>query len=344
MLKTLLSYFLGPKGLAYTVFLALGMAGLCTLVPVVLANLGHTPDPRVSLGISVSTTCLVIGLVELATRIIQTLREGRDLPLFKQFFGEDVCRNDGVPTVFLQAELPPFPETSDMSPANNIVLTDPPIEAGNTKPKGIGHIIVFEDLEAVLAIDREFRKFGAQLQMVIDTFKSKPLPENGCIAIGLGYNNVTLRLMKLCPDLFEVTYDEVSDDFRLGNGDTGDGEPCDDYALIARVLLGSSRQAIPYIICAGHTAGATIVACEFLARNWRQLAYLYKQKVNPRRLNECNMAVILRFENKAKETPRLGTPWFTLIGQKHIQTRPNNALQLTPNGLHSSVTPAVGSN
>src|ERR1700730_12692900 len=140
MLKTLRLYFLGAKGLAYTVFLALGTAGLSTLLPIVLANPSRTPDPRVSLGISVSTTCLIIGLVELATRIIEIIREGRDFPLFKQFFGHEVFREEGVPTVFLQAELPPFPGNSDMSPANNIIVTDPPTEAGNTKPKGISHI------------------------------------------------------------------------------------------------------------------------------------------------------------------------------------------------------------
>jgi len=311
---------------AYTVFLLLGSIGFATAILIVAAHPQRSLDPRIILGINLFTTCLVLGIVEIISKTAETLREKRELPLFKSFFGKAAFTNEGLPTVFLQAELPPITEHRKIKDISNLVLSEPPLKSGKTRPKGIGHIIPFEDLEAVLAIDREFRKYEGKIRMVLDVFRSKPLPEEGCLSIGLGYNNVTIKLAELCPGLFEVIYDDESDDLCLGNGDKGTEEECDDYALIARVLLGSSRRPVPYIICAGHTARATVVACEFLAKNWTQLADLYRQGESPRRLNECSMAVILRYNETARETPQLGKPWFALIGQQQVRHIPAGGL------------------
>ena len=320
--RTFLDYFFGPRGFAYVLFLIIGGISLICLIPRVLVVKPGPPDPRITLAVSVSTSLLILGLVEVAAKTLELFREGIRLPLFREFFGADACRSSGIETVFPSAQLPDFcPDPILVAPAPNprvgvnIKLTSPPHKAGDTLPKGIKEIVPFQDLEGVLKIDRAFRRYGASLHLVLDTFRDSPLPPAGCIGIGLGYNNITVSLMG---KLYEVKYDtpgnENSDDVVLGNGQVGPMSNFDDYALIARVLRGTTRKPVPYIICAGHTSLATRVACEFLAENWLQLADKYLQDSNnPMPLNAFSMAVFLRFKNSAINQAELGTPYFISI-------------------------------
>ncbi|MGL6075122.1 MAG: hypothetical protein ACRC8S_13260 [Fimbriiglobus sp.] len=309
-------YFHSPKGAANTVFLLGGGIALWCLIPQAIHDESPKPDPRINLYIGIATTCLIVGLVEVLQEVLKIFREDRDLPRFHEFFGSEVTRSEGLPVVFLGAE-PPRDETG----AVTLKITHPPARAGKTKPKGCKNLAIFEDLQAALAIEREFRKHRSKIQLQLDIYHSAEteLPPTGCISVGLGYNNVTARLAEHCPDLFVITYDDKSDDFYLGvDKQHGNDVQCEDYALIARVVLGSAKRPVPYIICAGHSAEATFVAGEYIAKHWRLLAQLYKHSDNPKRLNESNMAVILRYNKDAvgKPTaPFLGQPLFTHIGQ-----------------------------
>lgn len=318
MIALLRRYLSNPRGAPFAVLFAVGTVGLI----ISFAWWGHAnskspAESVLGLVLNISATFFVVGLVEVVTQSVQIRREGPARPLFKEFFGHASFSDGGLPTIFMNAGLTQSPGSPPHARIADIVLYDPPDAAGLTRPKGIRHIIAFEDLEGVLLIDREFQRYGAKLRIELDNYKSMPLPEDGCLAIGLGYNNVTLRLMEACPELYKVTYDEVTDDFHLCNRDWGASQACDDYALIARVLVSpsSARKPTPYIVCAGHTADATAWACKYVARNWLILARLYDKK---RRLNECSMAVILRFNARKEETPTLGQPWFALVGQHHV--------------------------
>lgn len=312
MLNSLRDYFLGPRGVAYTAFLLVGIFLLSWFLPQVLRTTSGTPNPIHSQMVAIGTSLFIVGLVEVLSKLLATWRAGRDLPLFREFFGSGAVSEHGYPTVFLQAELPSWPADNDRKPAANLRLSDPPDEAGTTLPKGIGHVIVFEDLEAVLDIDRLFRKFSGKLDMRLDTFRRNPLPDGGCLAIGLGYNNVTLRLMHLSNGLFDVIYDGNSDDFVLGRRTDPDCvraslESCDDYALIARIVLGNAATPTPYIVCAGHTAGATVVACKYLARSWKELAERYRTETrnSPKGLREYSMGALLCYRHRTIEKPKV---------------------------------------
>lgn len=255
-----------------------------------------------------------------------------DQRLFLEFFGAGACHSDGFETVFLNAKLPPFcanqehweEEQERHREGDNILLEMPPPGSENTWPKGIDHIVPFEDLEAVLEIDREFRKYGAKLTLTRDRYrlpdKTKEqdslLPARGCIAIGLGYNNVTCRLQ--AKKLYQIRYhavtpgsprgeDDGSEDVVIGN-QIGPRRGFDDYALLARVLCaGKPESPVSHIVCAGHTTPATAHACRFLASSWKQLAELYAR--GNRSLNRESMAVFLRLRHQTRE-PVLGKPKF----------------------------------
>ncbi|MGA2687983.1 MAG: hypothetical protein ABSE85_07935 [Candidatus Korobacteraceae bacterium] len=260
----------------------------------------------------------------------------KERELFKAFFGEGALDTQGYKVVFLSAETPPWPVGVNRI-ANQLKLCNPPEESApespegrvQTLPKGIFHIIPFEDLDGVLKIDREFAKYGGKLKMEYDNYRediTADLPEKGCLSVGLGYNNVTTRLMKLSDYLFEVTYkDNDSDDFRLRRHyykdrpsgphdyETITARKNEEYALIARVLVpkGGAEKPVPYIVCAGHTAKATVVACKYLATDWRTIAEKFQEKGNlPDCVHEYNMGVVLRYTMGAKEAPRLDEPQF----------------------------------
>lgn len=186
------------------------------------------------------------------------------------------------------------------------------------RPKGIQQVIPFQELAPVLAIDRIFREFGGAIEIVIDDFSPEGMnpPAQGALSTGLGFNSLTVRLGK-CSKLYEVIYEEhkakypktedrkanddnlaqsLTDTFCilqrnetylggrilieprevLKNTDDQDKE----YALLARVLIRTSHEDFtPYLVCSGHTADGTASACNFLAENWRQLWWTYREKL-----------------------------------------------------------------
>lgn len=322
LLNDLKEYFFGPRGFAYTIFLMIGFVLLSLSLPnIIQANqeqvaypietkdgcpptvikIPQQTNPKYALALSVGTSLLILGLVEIGAKTLEILRKNRDLPLFTKFFGRNVF--DGYKAIFLNARLPEFPQTSvaNTSNLNNIKLVNPPKAANGTFPKGIDRIIPFEDIAAVLEIDRLLRSFGATLEICLDDYtREKPLPENGCLSIGLGYNNVTTRLSEISERLFTITYDHESDDFILGTTLKPILDPTKDtnnYALLARVLVPKGEtEYVTHIICAGHTAPDTVVACRYLAKNWKDLAHLYT--TDKHKFNEWSMGVILHTGTK----------------------------------------------
>ncbi|MGA2902725.1 MAG: hypothetical protein ABSD98_02760 [Candidatus Korobacteraceae bacterium] len=258
----------------------------------------------------------------------------KERELFERFFGPRASpKKDGYPAVFLRAKTPRWSdekttpnkpdgtkfdcktlnEIAERERPNNVELPNRPPESKGTFPKGLFHIVPFEDLEAVRIIDRLFSKYGTNLYMMLDPFDTnitkEPLKE-GCLSIGLGYNNVTTTLMKKS-HLFEISYPNGSDDFCLRKFDDpnqpdGRSELIEipkssdwDYALFARVLLeaGRGNRPIPYIVCAGRTAGATVVTCTYLANHWEEIAEKFRTAGNfPDSLDQYHMATVFRYE------------------------------------------------
>lgn len=291
-MRKILAYLGGSKGLAHLLFLILGTGLLIHYVPMVLATPKEKPlQPLYTLVISIASSFLVVALVELTTKVIELWSDYANRGTFIEFFGE---REGGFETVLIQAELP-----SDSH--CNIKLCAPPDDAGSTLPEGIKHIIPFEDISAVIELDREFNRFGARLRMVYDTYKTAELPPGGCLSVGLGYNNVTVKLMKEHPELFQITYHDGTDDFKLGDTMHDRVEDGNDFALIARIVLGTEKDPAIYIICAGRSATGTVVACKYLAKQWKYLLSMYKHDQEARMTNKHSLAVMIHFNERTMD-------------------------------------------
>jgi len=353
--RNLREYFSTPKGRAYLalfgfgiLFLILGvLAAAFTAAPTTAAAAKTAPiDPVHNRGlrallilmlgspqvpailISIGGSLVVLSAVEIIFKVGEIYRA--DLSLFKDFFGTAALSTDGYLAVFLEAETAEWLEEKDKADQpktdaglNNVRIPHPPRNAIGTWPKGIKHIIAFEDLDAVIRIDVEFRKFGGKLHVIVDEYSDHVrtrLPK-GCLSIGLGYNNVTSRLADLSKGLFEIGYTKTQYPSDYVGWKENDAAPYkefqpndgDDYALIARVLNCKEQPPAPCIICAGHTATGTVVASEYLADHWDVLANLYlNQHPRPKKFEEHNMAVLLLYKkNEPNDVPRVGPTRFT---------------------------------
>jgi hypothetical protein len=186
----------------------------------------------------------------------------------------------------------------------------PPPKGEGTLPKGLHHIVSFEELNSLIGIDRLFRRFGGQIEIELERCHSNEigdLPVGGCLAIGLGYNNATWLLGQQSNGLFSIFYENGTDDFSL-HDDTGvpvkphkllDIYKDEEYALVARIVVKRECKAVPYLICAGHTASGTVVACRFLAEHWREMFDRYKS--DGKRPDAYNLGIILVHPAGARE-------------------------------------------
>jgi hypothetical protein len=244
---------------------------------------------------------------------------------FLSMFGADAVK--GVYTViFTDAQLPEICEHKrhELGPlipdgAREILIPHPPTkEALGTFPKGIRHVVAFEELEPVLRLDRLFRRHRGELRICLDRYYSigEELPPNGGIAIGLGYNNATYKLGKLSGQLYEVIYCGQTDDFVIFDG-KAKIEPRslitsnEEYALLARILLRrGGSPPVPYFVCAGHTGDGTVAAFKFLAENWLELTRAYENQ--DKSLTRHHMAALLTHNRDTRDgLPGLRRTWFS---------------------------------
>jgi hypothetical protein len=217
---------------------------------------------------------------------------------FRRFFGLQNASNRPFRVIFFDAELPGGGERRD------IKLNNRPRECDvyeNPLPKGITHVVPFEEVVAILSIDGLFRKFDRPVEICLDEYRDKDLPPESGLAIGLGFNNVTVKLGKLAQELFKVTYDDRTDDFTIqGKHPRTMFEEDYEYALIARVLVSEAGvPPVPYLVCGGHTAYGTTAACNFLAANWKEIMQTYEEQGKD--IARHNMAAVLihpRFERR----------------------------------------------
>lgn len=312
-LRQLQKHFFSFKGALYSVLLLIGVLALL-LAGILIwraRSLQAFQDQLISMLISIGASLIVVFLVEFCRKFV----EAPDLDLFKEFFGDAAVDDSGYPTIFSRFRAPDWGDPRDQSNLNNLKVPDPPADGKGTFPKGIGHLIPFEDLSGVLEIDAQFRKHGGRLSPEVDRYKTGPLPTVGCISIGLGYNNVTFRLGEKSNELFHVQYDkETGSDYLLLRNNSGlcaapaSEKKDEDYGLIARVLVRKGKTAVPYIVCAGHTASGTVGASEYLAENWDRLARLYEQ--NDKRLDGHNLAVLVWITQHTGDFQRCDEPRF----------------------------------
>ena len=144
-------------------------------------------------------------------------------------------------------------------------------------PKGIRAIVPWQELEVVLEIDRVFQEFGGKLEIAPDRYHrgGERWPEEGCLSLGLGFNNLTVEIGE-ATQAYKVFYNDHTDDFHTYTEDGSIVRPKPDpgfeYALFARVLLDlGGEEPTPYVVCAGHTADGTSAACHYLATKWQQI-------------------------------------------------------------------------
>jgi hypothetical protein len=173
----------------------------------------------------------------------------------------------------LEASLPRYKD-ADLC---MVKLAKPPKQGLCALPKGIREIVPSQELEAVLAIDPIFQKFGGKIQIAADHFHKggHTWPAEGCISLGLGFNHLTVEIGEITKS-YKVFYQDQTDDFFTyaedGTKEAPRPETSYEYALLARVLLDlGGLEPTPYLVCAGHTADGTAAACQYLAKNWHQL-------------------------------------------------------------------------
>jgi len=257
---------------------------------------GQKKEMYKSLSISVLTTVLLVGLIELLAVFIEKLATDGKRKHFARFFGNGSLEEKGVTAFFLTArpdknnpdwiECPEMPEKA---------------KAKNAKVQGVNHVVPFEEVKAVLDIQRLFDSMGARLEIDLDcNLPPKDLPDYSVLAIGLGFNSATFRIQEWSKSLFEVIYEydqsleAITDDFKVNEIKHGvvNKDSKYDYALFARVF----KEDIPHFICAGRTANGTEAACKFLARKWDTLANQYEFDAGKGKHNilKQSMVVVLR--------------------------------------------------
>jgi hypothetical protein len=243
---------------------------------------------------------------------------------FDSFFGP--MGPDGqYPAVFLNASLETL-EHSETDPCEEqrggdsevcaVRVWKWPAGAENARPKGIRQIVPYQELEVMLMLDREFRKYSRRVEIRLDDFhpgEYRPLPPYSCLSVGLGFNNLTVRLGAES-GVYTVQHDQpvkgkkhTTDYFTIMNYGTKNSpieenhrkvidpgaevESDEEWALIARVLVCETDHTapVPVLVCAGHTADGTMEACRYVAQRWRTDIW------NPHRevLQDHHMALIL---------------------------------------------------
>ena len=245
--------------------------------------------------------------------------------------------------VFTKAKLPPLYDNENKpTEYAYLVFEDPPKRDGHlirAFPKGIGNIVPYEELAPVLQLDREFRKFGRKIELDLHKADYSELPEYGCLAMGLGFNNLTVRLGEIS-NLYRVRHNEETEallpeayerDYRIQK-DKGeiigqrsvfhdtielcpneDWQPITNYvsgleirdqewALLARVLSEKKEgvDRVPYFVAAGHTAMGTAAAGYLLANQWRELHQLCERKLDE------HMVMIVTHPKTEPKKPKVG--------------------------------------
>ncbi len=215
---------------------------------------------------------------------------GEEIIDFVRFFGREALDGE-YQVVFLEAK--PYEDHS--SGTQRLELPRRPREAAekNAWPKEIDHVVPFEELESALELGRLFRKFRGEIKVRLDTYNDgRPLPSNGCLSLGLGFNNLTALLGKISK-LYEIRYPNGTDSFVINDGTTiidpaSLAGPAQEYAILARVLV----DEVPYLVVAGHTGHGTVAACNFLLKYWRtKIIECYKTKGKD--LSRHQMAAVL---------------------------------------------------
>lgn len=252
-----------------------------------------------SLSISVLTSVLLVGLIELLSVVIENLATADERKRFVRFFGKGSLDGVGMKAIFFTAV--PSQNNHDWVDCPN-----KPPKAKNAKVQGVNHVVPFEELKAVLEIQKLFDSMGAKFQIDLDiNLPLNNLPSHSVLAIGLGFNYATYLIQECCKPLFEVFYETdeilgaVTDDFMVDKvkHEVVKEDSNYDYALFARVF---KEEGSLHLICAGRTANGTEAACKFLAKNWAILASQYENDAGKGKHNigEHSMAVVLRHHVK----------------------------------------------
>jgi hypothetical protein len=206
-----------------------------------------------------------VGLIEFLIIIFEEINQQKDRDNFVTFFGRGALTPD-YRAVFSKLEL---------ERAGKLKYVHTRADEKKAQPKGLIHVVAFEELTSLAEIDREFKRFGRGLDVELDCYdeKTSTLPRAGALSIGLGFNNLTTALSEECNGLFEIRYEapdgvepvlglaDSTDHVTIRDG-TNDIDPRNlvgnrhDYALIARVIY----RSVPFVICAGHTARGTAAA------------------------------------------------------------------------------------
>lgn len=255
---------------------------------------GQKQEMLKSLSISVLTSVLLVGLIELLAVFIENLATDGARKRFVKFFGNGSLGGEGMTAIFLTAQ--PSKNNPDW-----VECPNKPPNANNAKVQGVNHVVPFEELKAVLDIQRLFDSMGARFEIDLDiNLPSNTLPSHSVLAIGLGFNYATYLIQECCKPLFEVFYENdeslgsITDDFMVNEikHDVVKKDSKYDYALFARVF----KEDVLHFICAGRTANGTEAACKFLARNWIVLASQYEYDTGKGKHNifKQSMVVVLR--------------------------------------------------
>ena len=278
---------------AFLIVRALGLLGLCLpgrLLDQLRPNLQNV-------WIEVCAALLIVGLSEILIRVVEAWTEAQNVRDFRRFFGHRSFER--AVAVFPSAK-PPIDEHGFCDLRYPYA---PPATKDNARAKGIEHVVPFEDLKAVVALSETFQQVGAELHMRLDNkynLDYQPLPDRTIIGIGLGFNHVTAKLSEAHRELFTLTFDTGTDDFRI-NGKTH-GYPCngDDCGLVVRIVP-RHADGVFHFVCAGRTAAGTEAAGLFLARNWKDLLRLYDD--SGQNLDRDSVVAIVSFPERACRGP-----------------------------------------
>lgn len=271
------SYHATPSGKANRVILVFALIVTIFLLWLFIRG-GWSSSPTLNVLLAVAATCLAGSFFNLVIQVLQEMSQDDAREQFVDFFGREAAESQYQ--VFF----------STLKPHGKLVSENPRAKEENAYPKGVEHVISYEEVAGIAELDSIFRNFGGSLDICLDTHirkRADDFPDVSCLSIGLGFSIVTAALSEYSGNSFRIGYgnplacdldeslqqDDITDELII-DGEKIEPEGLSDFALIARIL----HDKRPYLVCAGRSAKGTAAALKYLARHWPVLFDEYKAK------------------------------------------------------------------
>lgn len=305
MWKLFIKSLTKPRGITQLCFSATGALGLVYILffcPQAWIKANERQEVVIR---GMASSLLLVGGLDLLASFLQAASENPKRERFRLFFGKGI--QHGVIAVFPSAKLNPNVQDPSLQP---LIFENAPDVAKRLKTKGNEYLIILEHLHASLELADTFRQFEEDFRTDIDeNYKDIRLknPKNCLIAIGLGFNGLTSKIKEFHrrTNLFDIRYTDGMDDFTIGGASHMPTSATKNYALLVRGSSMNGTANIPHFVCAGLTVAGTKAAGTFLAKEWEQLFFLYKN--HGMNLATDSLAILLEYEIGNEDSVRISS-------------------------------------